>query len=91
MPVPIAVAPMLISRISSAASVEALLVLGEHHRVGAELLAQRHGHGVLQLGAPHLQHVARTPRPSLRSRTQEAHRVHQPDDAQQAAIFSAVG
>jgi hypothetical protein len=36
---------------------KALLVFTEHHGVGRELLAQRHRHGVLQLGAAHLQHI----------------------------------
>src|SRR5882672_367432 len=36
---------------------QALLVLLEHHGVGGEFLAERHRHGVLELRAPHLQHV----------------------------------
>ncbi len=37
---------------------EALAVLLDHDGVGGELLAQRHGDGVLELGAAHLQYVA---------------------------------
>ena len=39
------------------ASLEPVLVLAERDRVGAELLAQGHRHGVLQLGAADLEHV----------------------------------
>src|SRR5687767_8325507 len=38
-------------------TMEALLVLAQHHRVGGELLAQRHRHGVLQLRAADFQDV----------------------------------
>ena len=58
MPVPIAVAPMLISQIRATASLQPLLILAEHYRIGGELLAQRHRHRVLQLGAAHLDDVA---------------------------------
>src|SRR5262245_51995703 len=36
-----------------------VLILAHHHRVGAELLTKRHGDGVLQLGAPHLEDVGK--------------------------------
>ena len=57
MPVPIAVAPMLISQIRSDSLLQPLLVLAEHDRIGGEFLAQRHRHRVLQLGAAHLDDV----------------------------------
>ena len=67
MPVPIAVAPRLISQISGDGLLQPLLVLAEHHRVGGEFLAQRHRHRVLQLGAAHLEHVVELV--GLRART----------------------
>ena len=59
-----------------------LLVLAEHDGVGAELLAQRHRHGVLQLGAPHLQDVLEFLGLCLESAAQQRHRVHQPENAE---------
>ena len=56
-PVPIAVAPRLISWISRSFG-QAEPVLADRDGVGAEFLAERHGDGVLQLGAAHLHHRA---------------------------------
>ena len=64
MPVPIAVAPRLISRISALSSPQPLLVLLHASVEAVEFLAQRHRHGVLQLGAAHLQHVGEFLAPS---------------------------
>ena len=68
MPVPIAVAPMLISRSAPAPSPSRSTSSGSC-REGRELLAERHRHGVLQLRAAHLDDarellalVPRTPR-----------------------------
>jgi hypothetical protein len=56
MPVPIAVAPRLTSRNSRRLADSRDILL--HGRVeGVELLAQRHRHGVLQLGAADLQYI----------------------------------
>jgi hypothetical protein len=55
MPVPIAVAPRLISRISQPASCRR--AMSSLTIVGRELLAERHRHGVLQLGAADLEQI----------------------------------
>ena len=57
MPVPMAVAPMLIASNSSPTRVEVADAIADHHGIGAELLAERHRHGVLVFRAAHLQHV----------------------------------
>ena len=57
MPVPIAVAPRLTSRNSAAASPHAGDVLLDGGVKAVELLAERHRHRVLQLGAADLEHV----------------------------------
>ena len=61
---------------------QALFVFAQHHGVGAELLAQRHGHGVLQLGAAHLQHVLEFLGLGLEGLAQHGHGVDQPEDAE---------
>ena len=50
-----AVAPMLISQSTPLDAFERLDLAGQGLREGFELLAQRHGHGVLELRAPHLE------------------------------------
>ena len=47
-------------------------VLADHDREGAELLAERHRHGVLQLGAADLQHVGEFVAPWPRRRWRRA-------------------
>jgi hypothetical protein len=89
MPVPIAVAPRLISW-TSARLPQPLLVLAEHHGVGRELLAERHRHGVLQLGAAHLEDVGELLGLALERLAQHRHRVDQPR-CRGAASLSAVG
>lgn len=55
---PIAVPPRFGLQQQGGGLGEALAVLLDHDGVGGELLAQRHGDGVLELGAAHLQYVA---------------------------------
>ncbi|MCY1552423.1 hypothetical protein D9M68_888180 [compost metagenome] len=50
-------------------------VLANHDGVGAELLAQRHRHGILQLSPPDFQHVPELNRFGLEGRLQMAHGV----------------
>ena len=59
-----------------------LLVFGEHHRVGRELLAERHRHRVLELGAAHLEHVGELRRLRLERLAQLRHRAGQALDAE---------
>ena len=58
-----------------------LLVLAEHQRVGAELLAEGHRHRVLQLGAADLQHVGELDGLLGEGAAQHGHRSRQPLDA----------
>ena len=80
MPVPIAVAPMLISYEQVRVLGEPAVVLAEGRGEAVELLAEGHRHGILQLRAPDLQHVveldglarnARRSRSSSSSRRQQ--------------------
>jgi hypothetical protein len=59
---------------------EARLVFLEHHAIGAELLAEGHRHGVLQLGAPHFEHVGELARLLLERKAQLAHGTTEPVD-----------
>ena len=52
-----------------------LLILAEHHGVGAELLAERHRHRILQLRASHFQNVLELLRLCFESAPQNGHRV----------------
>ena len=56
---------------------QAGLVLANHHRVGHELLAQRHGHGILQLGAADLEHVLELACLGLEAFAQDGHGAEQ--------------
>ncbi len=57
-----------------------LLVLAQHHRIGAEFLAERHRHRILQLGAAHLQHVLEFLRFLLERPPQHRHCIDQRDN-----------
>ncbi len=71
---------------------QAGLVLADHDRVGQEFLAQRHGHGVLQLGAADLQHVPELVRPWPRSRARRmAMEASRRSMANHRAMRTAVG
>ena len=61
---------------------EALLVLAEHHRVGGELLAERHRHRVLQLRAADLEDVAELGGLGFEGFAQHHHVLQQPVDAE---------
>ena len=81
MPVPIAVAPRLISQISFACLLEPLLVFAEHDRERAELLPERHRHRILQLRSAHLQVVLEFFRFAFERCAQHGHRLDQLHDA----------
>ena len=62
MPVPIAVAPRLTRGAAPTSSRSRAMSSVERACEGVELLAERHRHRVLQLGAAHLEHVANSTR-----------------------------
>jgi len=57
-----------------------LLVFGQHHGVRAELLAERHRHGILKLGAAHLEHIRKFGSLRFESAAQVRHRGPEPID-----------
>ena len=56
-------------------------VLAQHHRISAKLLAQRHRHRVLQLGAAHFQHIGKRLGAVGKRLAQIGHRLAQAADA----------
>ena len=84
MPVPIAVAPRLISRTSIARFLQPLFVLAQHDGVRRELLPERHRHRVLQLRAAHLQHVAKLRGLGFERAAQHGHRIDESEDSEVA-------
>jgi hypothetical protein len=82
-----AVAPSLISWISSTASARRL-----RSGVRRELLPQRHRHRVLELGASHLQHATELDRLGGEGVLEDGHRLEQAaHTANTVAVLTAVG
>ena len=56
---------------------QARAIFFDHHRVGAELLPERHRNSILQLSPAHFQHISKLERLARERLLERAHGVHQ--------------